>query len=198
MSLIFPTLGLFKIVAPNFIILDSVFLCGLSESAILSFPVDITLYLVKVILVMSALCEINNPDTNTNTGVPGRLLGCTEIYLEARAERYILETIDQGYKLMFIDNGPPSSFHRRNNISVLAQSEFVLAELLQLETLGCIRRVDYVPHIVNPLTDVHSKKWRVVLDASLGLSPFCVKRDGVLSQKSPAVPLRKVFNILAL
>ena len=59
-------------------------------------------------------------------------------------------------------------------------SEFVLAELLRLETIGCIRRVDYVPHIVNPLTAVHSKKWRVVLDASLGLNPFCVKRKIVL------------------
>ena len=59
---------------------------------------------------------------------------------------------------MFIDNVPPPSSQRRNILSALAQSEFVLAELLRLETLGCIRRVDYVPHIVNPLMAVHSKK----------------------------------------
>ena len=44
---------------------------------------------------------------DTNTGVPGWLLGCSEIYLEAGANKYILETIDNSYKLMFIDNVPP-------------------------------------------------------------------------------------------
>ena len=44
---------------------------------------------------------------DTNTGVPGRLLGSSEICLEAGAGKYILETIDRGYKLMFIDNVPP-------------------------------------------------------------------------------------------
>ena len=58
-------------------------------------------------------------DTNT-----GRLLLCSEIYLEAGADKCILETIDQGNKLMFIDNVSPPSFHRRNNLSALAQSEW--------------------------------------------------------------------------
>ena len=31
---------------------------------------------------------------DNNTGVPGRLLRCSEIYLEAGADKYILETID--------------------------------------------------------------------------------------------------------
>ena len=37
---------------------------------------------------------------DNNTDVLGRLLGCSEIYLEAGADKYILDTIDQGYKLM--------------------------------------------------------------------------------------------------
>ena len=78
--------------------------------------------------------QLSNLGDN-NTDVPGRLLGCSEIYLQVEACKYILDTIDQGYKLMFIDNVPPPSSQRRNILSALAQSEFVLAELLRLETL---------------------------------------------------------------
>ena len=50
-------------------------------------------------------------------------------------------------------------------------------EFLRLEKLGCIRRVDYVPHRVNPVSCVYSKKWRCVLDASIVLNPYCLKRE---------------------
>ena len=33
-----------------------------------------------------------------------------------------------------------------------------------------------MPHIVNPVSCVFSKKWRCVLDASIGLNPYCIKR----------------------
>ena len=65
---------------------------------------------------------------------------------------------------------------KRNNKSALDKSEFVFTELKRLETLGCIKSVNYKPHIVNPVLCVYSKKWRVVLDASIGLNPFCTKR----------------------
>ena len=41
---------------------------------------------------------------DTNTAVPGRLLGRVEAYEEAGASEYIKETVKWGYKLVFIDN----------------------------------------------------------------------------------------------
>ena len=50
------------------------------------------------------------------------------------------------------------------------------AEVLRLEALGCIKRVQYQPYIVLPLSVVFSKKLRLVVDASRGLNPFLEDR----------------------
>ena len=113
---------------------------------------------------------------DTNSGVPGRLLGKHLFYLEVDASQYIIDTIQGGYKLVFVNNTPPPESFLPNNKSALDQSSFVLEELLRLESLGCIKSVPSRPHIVNPLSCVFSKKWRVVLDASRGLNPYCLKR----------------------
>ena len=44
---------------------------------------------------------------DTNTKVPGRIKGKLKAYLEADASKYVLDTIAEGYKLIFIDNIPP-------------------------------------------------------------------------------------------
>ena len=44
---------------------------------------------------------------DTNTKVPGRIKGKLKAYLEADASKYVLDTIAEGYKLIFIDNVPP-------------------------------------------------------------------------------------------
>ena len=54
--------------------------------------------------------------------------------------------------------------------------KFVTAELGRLERLGCIRRVETQPAVVLPLSLVFSSKWRLVLDASRGLNPYCTSR----------------------
>ena len=100
---------------------------------------------------------------DTNTVVPGRLLGRVEAYEEAGASEYIKDTVRWGYKLVFIDNKPPPSNYRANNRSALSNSVFLLEELLRLESLGCTKRVNSRPHIVNPCSIVYSKKWRCVL-----------------------------------
>ena len=41
-----------------------------------------------------------------------------------------------------------------------------------------------MPHIVNPVSCVFSKKWRCVLDASIGLNPYCIKRKITLDNLS--------------
>ena len=44
---------------------------------------------------------------DTNTKVPGRIKGKLEAYLEADASKYVLQTISEGYKLIFINDVPP-------------------------------------------------------------------------------------------
>ena len=116
---------------------------------------------------------------DTNTIVPGRLLGRTEAYRKANASQYVLDTVTVGYKLIFInDEIPPSSF-LPNNKSALSQKTFLFSELLRLEQLGCIKKVSSRPHIVNPCSIVYSKKLRCVLDASQWLNKYCVRRKTV-------------------
>ena len=53
---------------------------------------------------------------------------------------------------------PPGGFHK----SMLDNSEFDLAELLRLERLGCISRVEEQPILCLPLLVVFSKKLRLI------------------------------------
>ena len=110
----------------------------------------------------------------TDTRVPGRLLGRHAVYEDIGAHEYIVESIKNGYKLEF-DEIPPQSF-TRNNRSARVKPDFVWEELLRLEKLGCISRSREKPHIVLPLSCVYSNKWRLVVDASRTLNPFCTKR----------------------
>ena len=57
-------------------------------------------------------------------------------------------------------------------------------ELLRLENLGCLKRVQSRPHIVNPCSVVFSRKLRCVLDASQHLNKFCVRRRTSLADLS--------------
>ena len=73
------------------------------------------------------------------------------------------------------ESEPPAS-HLRNNRSALDRLDFVKKELGRLEELGCIARVPLKPKIVNPMSVIYSNKWRLVLDGSRGLNPFCTRR----------------------
>ena len=84
---------------------------------------------------------------DTCMGVPGRLLGKSQFYIEVHASQYIIDTIADGYKLLFVANTPPPKFYKKNNQSALLKSDFVYAEFLRLEQLGCIKRVDYIPRV---------------------------------------------------
>ena len=45
---------------------------------------------------------------DTNTKVPGRIKGKLVAYVEADVSKYVLKTISAGYKLIFINDVPPS------------------------------------------------------------------------------------------
>ena len=76
---------------------------------------------------------------DTNTKVPGRIKGKLKAYLEADASKYVLDTIAEGYKLIFIDNVPPPlvAFQIINPLCVSALS-FILnwSDLSSLAVLG--------------------------------------------------------------
>jgi hypothetical protein len=120
------------------------------------------------------LLQIERKELVTDGRVPGRLLGHEASYEAIGAEPYIVQTVRSGYRLEF-DMDPPASF-LQNNASVKQDPDFVWAELTRLERLGCIRRTESRPWVVNPLSLVHSGKWRLVLDASRGLNPYCTVR----------------------
>ena len=116
--------------------------------------------------------------------VPGRILGKLGAYEEAGASDYVLDTVREGYKLVFVENKFPPSDYCENNSSALIQNDFLFEELLRLESLGCLRRVQSRPHIVNPRSVVFSRKLRCVLDASQHLNKFCVRRRTSLADLS--------------
>ena len=91
-----------------------------------------------------------------------------------KANEFIMDIIDNGYKIPFVET-PPSSFSE-NNRSAIVNISFVKAELDRWERLGVIQRVTEKPYIVLPLSLVHSNKPRLVIDASRGLNPFVEDR----------------------
>ena len=92
--------------------------------------------------------------------------------MEAGASDYILETSKYSYRLVFIDDVPPPKDLCPNNKSALSKPTFLWEELIRLESLGCTKRVNFRPHIVNPCSVVYSKEWRCVLDASICLNKY--------------------------
>ena len=57
---------------------------------------------------------------DTNKGVPGRLLGKSQFYAEIGASQYIVETIEHGYKLVFLcGTPPPQIFKKKQQICTL-------------------------------------------------------------------------------
>ena len=96
----------------------------------------------------------------------------------------LLTLLLRGISYFLLRTPVPQKLYRKNNQSALLRADFVYAEFLRLEQLGCIKRVDYIPHVVNPMSCVFSKKWRCVLDASIGLNPYCRKRKITLDDLS--------------
>ena len=91
---------------------------------------------------------------DTNVAILGRLLGC----VEANASAYTVDTIKEGYKLMFINYEPPPRAIRPNNKFTLNKPTLLWEELIRLEELGCTKRAFFQPHVVNPSSVVYSKK----------------------------------------
>ena len=114
---------------------------------------------------------------STNALVPGNphKAEFREFWKEViKPSSFVLETIENGYQLPFAQV-PPASFEQ-NNKSARDDECFVTSEVLRLEKLGCISRVQTRPYIVLPLSSIFSKKKRVVVDASRALNPYLEHR----------------------
>ena len=108
------------------------------------------------------LCDFMSVDScsddrklKTDVKVPGRILGRHEVYSRVGASQYIVDTVRDGYKLVF-DSLPLPSF-TKNNKSAILNRAFMWEELLRLESLGCISRVQEQPKASNLISSSHIK-----------------------------------------
>lgn len=77
--------------------------------------------------------------------------------------RFVLDTVEFGYKIPFKHSKPTPCF-LRNNKSALKHPEFVKSSILKLLSDGKIEEHSSPPFCVNPLTVAEGKKLRLVLD----------------------------------
>ena len=96
--------------------------------------------------------------------VRGRLRKSIQFWREIDAPRFILDTIEFGYKLPLLQI--PPSFVATNNNSALQESEFVESAFSELLSLECIAEVFAPPAVINPLSVSIQKsgKKRLILD----------------------------------
>ena len=96
--------------------------------------------------------------------VRGRLRKSIQFWREIDAPRFILDTIEFGYKLLLLQIPPP--FVATNNNSALQESEFVESAISELLSLECITEVFAPPEVINPLSVSIQKsgKKRLILD----------------------------------
>ena len=76
----------------------------------------------------------------------------------------VLDIIENGYKLPFLDIPPPACFN--NNVSAIKNKDFVEEAILELLTSDRVKEVERLPHVVNPLSvSINSSgKKRLILD----------------------------------
>lgn len=94
----------------------------------------------------------------------GRLKDCVSQWRLATDSLYILDVIENGYKLPF--KNIPEKVVLKNNKSARENLSFVSNEIQSLLKKGIVSRSAVVPHVVNPLTVAYNRKGkpRLVLD----------------------------------
>ncbi|KAK3108944.1 hypothetical protein FSP39_019460 [Pinctada imbricata] len=93
-----------------------------------------------------------------------RLHSCIAKWAQIGADEYILDVLNNGYKLPFYDI--PNSVILKNNRSARDNISIVDLEILKLLEKGCISETVIPPVVVNPLTVAFNRegKARLVLD----------------------------------
>ena len=103
-------------------------------------------------------------EPNSEISPYNRLKNAASMWLESGANAYILNVVEHGYKIPFKEI--PSIQKSKNNKSARDNPEFVSKAINCLLAKGCISKVEFTPHVVNPLTVAYNKKGkpRLVLD----------------------------------
>ena len=106
--------------------------------------------------------EVKSGDVHVS--VRGRLRKSIQFWGEIDAPRFILDTIEFGYKLPPLQIPPP--FVATNSNSALKESNFVESAISELLSLECITEVFAPPAVINPLSVSIQKsgKKRLILD----------------------------------
>ena len=120
--------------------------------------------------------SINLEDKRINklqNQVKGSLKSKFSFWKEIGANKFVLDTIQNGYSLPF--DKLPHSNYLENNKSALQNDSFVKEAITDLLQSGSVIEVDHKPFVVNPLTVAqNSVKKRLVLDLRY-VNPFLWK-----------------------
>ena len=82
--------------------------------------------------------------------VKGRLKKCLQAWEEIQAPQFIIDIIQNGYKIPFLSIPPP--FKASNNKSAINERQFVEQAITELLLHECITEVGSPPRIINPLS----------------------------------------------
>uniref|UniRef100_A0A8W8NDD7 CCHC-type domain-containing protein n=1 Tax=Magallana gigas TaxID=29159 RepID=A0A8W8NDD7_MAGGI len=109
-----------------------------------------------------------------NVSPVGRLRGHLTKWVDIQADKYILDVIENGYKIPF--KTIPNSVCLDNNKSARDNVKVVGSEIQKLIDKGCVTEVKNVPFVVNPLTLAFNKTGAEDFDQASTLSEV-IKRD---------------------
>ncbi|MCG7876850.1 MAG: DNA N-6-adenine-methyltransferase [Candidatus Thiodiazotropha endolucinida] len=103
----------------------------------------------------------------TSIIVKGRLKQNIEFWRNIGANSFVLDIIENGYKIPFYSF--PPKMRLKNNNSAVSNAEFVTEAIADLLNRGLVVKCNNIPHCVNPLSvSVQSSgKKRLILDLSL-------------------------------
>ena len=109
-----------------------------------------------------------------------KLKSCVGFWYKFCSDIFILDIINNGYKLPFITT--PCTIELNNNRSSLSEFQFVTGEITSLLKKGYIKKVCEQPRVINPLSVAYNSlgKKRLILDlrhVNRHLFKFCVKYE---------------------
>ena len=108
----------------------------------------------------------SDDDRNVSSlpSVKGRLIKSVNYWRSIGAPQFVLDIINDGYKIPFATRPPPCKF--RNNASARKESDFVTEAVLGLLHDNRVKELDAAPEIINPfsVSVQNTGKKRLILD----------------------------------
>ena len=142
----------------------------------------------------------------TKDGVPGHIheLQFRDFWKkELRPPAFILDAIENGYKIPLTGSPPAARFRHNRSARIKENKTFLDDDIRMLEKSKAIRRVKRRPKICNPLQVSHpeGRRKRLIMDASRGINKYVKERKVKLDHLQkvlPQVPVNAWFSTLDL